>query len=110
MLKQRRDANEALIIEALLHAGAHVIRMDKSAGFDLLVISPRGVNLVEVKDPSQRWTLTENEARVKRAVELAGGPYYIVETVEEAIGLAMNDMPVVLNILSKEVHGELQPC
>ena len=102
MLKQRRDGNEPLIVAALERCGAYVGRMDKSAGFDLLVVSPRGVCLVEVKDPAQRWKLTPNEAAVKAEVELSGGAYFIVETPEEAVGLALDDREVVFKLLEKE--------
>jgi hypothetical protein len=101
MLNQRRDANEALIVAAMKKCGAYVGKMDKNAGFDLLVSSPRGVHIVEVKDPKQGWALTKNEAAVKREIELAGGAYYIVETPEEAVGLLMDDREVVFKLLEK---------
>lgn len=109
MIAQKRDKNESLIVSAFERCGAYVSKMDKSAGFDLLVVTPRGVHVVEDKDPSQRWKLTENEAAVKRAIELAGGAYYVIETPEETAGLAMGDSAVILELLEKEIPGDVCP-
>jgi len=83
MNAQKRDANEGEIIDFLRGVGAYVSQMDKSAGFDLLVVCGL-VYVVEVKNPARKWKLTEAEAKTKQEIESAGGRYYIVETVEAA--------------------------
>ena len=105
MIAQRRDGNEPTIVQALERCGAYVARMDKSVGFDLLAVGPRGTYVIEVKDPLQRWKLTPNEAAVKAEIELCGGAYFVIETIDEAVGLAMDDRETVRALLEKEL-----PC
>lgn len=105
MIAQRRDGNEPLIVQALERCGAYVAKMDKAVGFDLLVVCPRGTHVVEVKDPLQRWKLTPNEAAVKAEIQLCGGAYFVIETPDEAVGLAMDDRETVQRLLEKEL-----PC
>lgn len=110
MRGQERDENEPEIIQALQRCGTCVLQADRMAGYDFIAVTPRGIHLVEVKNPTYRWKLTPREAKVKRMVELAGGAYYVIETVDEAVGLAMHDSKIILQILGKEVRGELQHC
>jgi hypothetical protein len=57
---QRRDANERAIIDVLHSAGAFVMQMDKSAGFDLLVIDrKKNIYIAEVKQPGRKFTARE---------------------------------------------------
>ena len=85
MIAQKRDANEGDIVAAAKAAGAFVIPMDKSAGFDLLVIHRSGTHIVEVKNPARKWSLTRDEQKTERAVEKAGQFYNIVETAEDML-------------------------
>lgn len=84
MIAQRRDANEPEIVEALRAAGCYVSRMDKGAGFDLLVVRDH-VYVVEVKLPGKQNNLTPDERKTKAAIEAAGGQYYVVWNVEMAL-------------------------
>lgn len=110
MWDQGRDDNEPEIIQAMQHCGTCILQADRMAGYDFVAVTPRGTHLVEVKNPTYRWKLTPREAKIKQQVELAGGAYYVIETVEEAVGLAMHDSEVILQILGKEIRGELQHC
>ena len=88
-VKNRRDANEADIIEFLRAAGCVVIHMTKDAGFDMVVISPRtGTHIVEVKNPAKKWTLTTAEKALQFQVMQIGGRYNVIETIEQAAILA----------------------
>lgn len=89
MNAQRRDANEAEIVKALRAVGCVYIYMDKSAGFDALVFSPRnGAHVYEIKDPARRWKLTDTEVARKAEIEGAGGAYNVVLTIEQALQIA----------------------
>ena len=85
MIAQKRDANEPEIVAAAKAAGALVIPMDKSAGFDLLVVHHSGVHIVEVKNPARKWSLTRDEQKTEKAVEHAGQEYNIVELPEDML-------------------------
>lgn len=90
MYGQSRDKNEGDIIRALRQVGAHVQQMDKSAGFDLLVVCRGIVHLIEVKRPKYRHRpaksyLTDNEIKTRDAIEFAGGAYNIVFSVDDAL-------------------------
>ena len=87
MYSDKRDDNEANLIELWRRAGCVTIQMSRDAGFDLVVISPRnGVHLVEVKMPG-KYTLTKNERETCLDVEQVGGVYNIVQTDEQALEL-----------------------
>ena len=85
MTADKRDANEREIITVARHAGAHVIQMDKNAGFDLLVIHRSGVHIVEVKNPEYKWKFTPAEEAQMRRVEKAGQTYNVVEIAEDML-------------------------
>lgn len=78
MIAQRRDNNEDQITDAIAARGWYYIKMDKSAGFDLLVVTPFGNHIVEVKNPARKWELEPAELKQKNKVEKAGGKYHIV--------------------------------
>jgi hypothetical protein len=89
-IKNNRDKNEREIIEVLRRVGCVVWQMDRKAGFDLLVIAPSdgGVEIVEVKNPARKWTLTEDEKKKKAEVESVNGVYWIIEDIEDALNVA----------------------
>ena len=81
-IKNKRDANEAEIIEFLRRVGCVVVQMTKDAGFDLIVASPRtGTHIVEVKNPAKKWTLTAAEKILREQI---GEQYIIIENLEDA--------------------------
>jgi len=89
MQAQKRDANEPAIVQALRAVGCIWIPMDRMAGFDAIVISPRtGTHMFEIKDPAKKWALTPAEQKRKDEVEAAGGLYCVVLTVEQALIIA----------------------
>jgi hypothetical protein len=85
MIAQKRDTNEAELITIWRGVGALVIPMDKSAGFDLLVIHRGKVYVVEVKQPGKRYRLTDAERARCTEVEAVGVPYNIVQTADDAL-------------------------
>lgn len=88
--KNKRDENEARLMEVWAKIGCLYIQMDKDAGFDGVLISPHtGVHIVEVKNPSRKWILTDAEKKVKAEVEAREGNYNIIESIDDAVRLAM---------------------
>ena len=91
-MSDKRDANESELVDALRQIGCVVIPMDRHAGFDLIVVSPRtGVHIVEVKNPLRRWKLTANELETKARITHAGASYEIIETVEDVMRMVTDD-------------------
>jgi hypothetical protein len=89
MIAQKRDKNEPEIVAALRAVGCVWIAMDKSAGFDGIVISPRnGVHIFEIKNPCENWTLTPAEEKRRAEVIAACGVYNVVLGVEQALMIA----------------------
>lgn len=82
----RRDKNEREIINALVAAGAYVIQMPRTVGFDNLVAFQGFLYIMEVKRPGKFGILTDEE-RERRFELITFGevPYYIVTTPEEAL-------------------------
>ena len=90
--KGKRDTNENDICVAILEHGGFYKKMPEVCGFDLLVVFPKtGVHIVEVKNPSYKWQLTDAEQDMKEDVEHYGGAYHVVETVEDCIKLGEQD-------------------
>lgn len=86
--KNRRDDNEQDIVAVIRAAGCEWVQMDRHAGFDGLIVSPRtGVHICEVKNPAYNWELTKREAALKKRVEAVGGIYHIIEYPEQAARL-----------------------
>jgi hypothetical protein len=81
---QRRDANEPAIIEALRGAGAFVMQMDKSVGFDLLVIDhATNIYIAEVK--SQNGKLTDREYALCNVLRNMGVTMHILKSETDAL-------------------------
>lgn len=100
MHAQRKDANEADIIKALRAHGCYVKQMDKSAGFDLLVVYSSikwaimgGIVIAEVKNTEGKTLtraelekmLTKNERETMQLIQAAGGKYHIWQSVDDAM-------------------------
>jgi hypothetical protein len=82
------DGNQGDIDEAARGVGAVILRasMAPDLGFDRLYVYRGHAHIVEVKNPKlppSARRLTENERRVKAAVEAVGGVYNIVESDED---------------------------
>ena len=80
----RRDANEADILDLWRALGCHVIPQPRQNGFDLVLVARNGVHVVEIKNPARRWELTDAERARKAKIEAAGGVYHIITTHDEA--------------------------
>ncbi len=87
MIAQKRDINEQELIKLWRGVGCVVIPMDKSAGFDLLVIHRGEVHIVEIKDGEKRWRLTPHEREVCTQLGAVNVPYSIVTNRREALEL-----------------------
>ena len=84
---QRRDKNEREIIDALESAGASVIQMDKSAGFDLLVFYMWKIYVAEVKRPDKKIKLEDNEMDTCEIITRQGCKYYILTSIDQALDM-----------------------
>jgi hypothetical protein len=87
MSTDKRDANEAELVEVWRMAGSLWIPMSRDAGFDGVLVDCGRVMIVEVKNPARKWQLSDAEKRRKAMVEEAGGVYHIVQTIDDARGL-----------------------
>lgn len=80
-----RDANERAIVEALRHAGAYVVQLDKP--LDLLV-GFRGIwHVIEVKMPNGRITPAQETFFDDVRKHGGCGPTVVVRTATEALQL-----------------------
>jgi hypothetical protein len=83
LTRQKRDANEHEIAAALRQVGAGYIYLDKSVGFDALVIYAGSVYLVEIKMPGKALNAREIEAHLE--IRRAGGVVNVIHDVDEAL-------------------------
>jgi len=74
----RRDENEPAIVAALRKRGDTVIRLGRGVGADLLVINSRGPHVIEVKDPTKKWSFTDSEKRLRAARAKHGVQYHVL--------------------------------
>ena len=91
--RNRRDANESAILDALRAVGAAYIQMGTEAGFDLLVLHHYEIYICEIKQPSKGDKLTTKERVTRITANLQGVEYNIITTPEEMLellGLADN--------------------
>lgn len=79
-----RDRNEKLITNILDRYHIQYSHGRPGDGYDLLVqIQP--MELWEIKDSAQRWSLTKAEQAKKRYCKEHGIPYRVIETIEQAV-------------------------
>ena len=83
------DKNQPQIVEALRRSGACVILTHQlKNAFDCLVVHEGKTYIVEIKDgelnPSSK-KLTPGEIKCKEAIELAGGKYWVIYSVRDAL-------------------------
>lgn len=76
-----RDINEPLITAVLMRAGIKFIFLREGDGADILV-KDCPMYFVEVKNPSRKYKLTDDELRLQSECEEIGIEYYVVETSE----------------------------
>jgi hypothetical protein len=72
----RRDSNESEIVEALVLAGARVLRLDK---FDLLVEADNRLFMLEVKTKDGQLT------KAQQTLLEQGWPLRVVRSIEAAL-------------------------
>jgi hypothetical protein len=91
----KRDANEGEIVRALLAAGARCWPL-RSPCDQLVGYRGRFITL-EIKDgskPKSRRALTEAERVYRDTCEHAGLPHFVVESVDQALGVVLGHAPV----------------
>jgi hypothetical protein len=91
MRANRRDANEAEIVEFWRRMGCVWIPMKPGQGFDGLLIDRMGLFIVEIKGVGGK--LTECEKDLMDKVESLGEEYYIIRDLQDAallIGLTID--------------------
>jgi hypothetical protein len=87
--RQRRDSNEAEIVELLRNQGALYIYMDKSAGFDGLVAQHGKIYLVEIKSLDGR--LSPAEQRIHDMLAAHGVKVHILRSQSDAIRMLIQE-------------------
>lgn len=80
---ERRDKNEMQLIKYMRGIGAIVIQANKSMGFDLLVLFRGKSFIVEVKNPSENWKLTDNEKNLMSLCNITNNDYWILENEKD---------------------------
>ncbi len=86
----KRDLNEAELVQALRVMGCHVWKLGREV-CDLLVLCPDGrTELAEVKNPARSWELTENEDATRRVLLAHGRKLWILQTAEDCARLVQN--------------------
>lgn len=85
-MPKRIDANQPQIVADLRKLGFLVaVTSDLGRGFPDIVVGDRGrVFLCEVKNPEERWSLTEKETTFH---ELWQGMVHVIESTEDALQL-----------------------
>lgn len=83
------DANQSEIVSALRRVDANVLIVSQlKNAFDILVGFRDELFIMEIKDgtkpPSQRY-LTDGEMQCKNNFERVGVPYYVVNSINEAL-------------------------
>ena len=81
---QKRDGNEAGLIQLMRGVGAYVQQMDKSEGFDLLVAFRGSLYAMEVKGPG-KYRLTDNERATCEHMEARDVTYHIVQDEKDVM-------------------------
>lgn len=87
-MPKKVDANQPQLVEDLRKLGFLVaVTSDVGRGFgDIVIGDPRKLTiwLCEVKDPEERWKLTESQEKFH---ELWFGMIHVIETLEDALAL-----------------------
>lgn len=85
--KNRRDNNEARLVELWERSGCIWIPQDRHKGFDGVLLAPNGNHIIEIKNPDENWKLTPAEEKRKAQLEAAGYVYNIIQTDNDALAL-----------------------
>lgn len=78
----RRDRNEGRLVLKMqeLYPRSIIIKMKPGQGCDLIWLTNRFTELVEIKNPDEHWELTEVEADLKARLEKTGRQLWTLET------------------------------
>ena len=84
MRADRRDNNEAEYLELWKGLGYVWLKAVPGLGFDGILVTPNEIMIVEIKNGSYKWKLTDCERKVKEQVEHVGQTYHIIDCLEDA--------------------------
>ena len=87
MTRNKPDSNKAEIVAAIRQLGAVWVDMGREAGFDGLLLYRGMLHIIEIKHPSTRTHLTDNEWQVKFEATQQGVEYNVITSVEELMEL-----------------------
>jgi hypothetical protein len=91
MRANRRDDNEAAIVEYWREQGCLWIPQGREAGFDGVLIIPDGrICLVEIKNCRQYWKMTDAELGRRGELLIRGVILHIITNLEDAKVLLSN--------------------
>lgn len=78
----KKDENSDLLDSYAESVGAELIKCSQFAdlGFDRIFLFRGVVYIVEYKNPSRRWTLTETEEKRQLQCLKTASPYNVIET------------------------------
>ena len=83
----KRDLNENSIVRFWQGLGAMWTPQKREAGFDGLLAYRERLYIVEIKQPSERNRLTQNERETRDCMVMMGIAYNVVTSIEEAAEL-----------------------
>jgi len=85
----RRDRNEGRIILKMqaLYPRSVIIKMRPGQGCDLIWITHLFCEPVEVKNPAERWSLTDEESDLKARLESIGRRLWVPETETDIMSM-----------------------
>jgi hypothetical protein len=78
-LKNKRDKNEPEIVARIRQLGGEWFACSRHEGHDGWVLYLGKWYCCEIKNPAEKWTLTQAEIRMLNRVTQAGGRYWALE-------------------------------
>lgn len=83
----RPDQNKDELVAYWRSKGCIVKMMGVNAGFDLLLLSPTGAHIVEIKNPRRRWSYTAAEDDLRADCMRLGIRYETITSLLQAAHL-----------------------
>ena len=88
----KRDGNDTALTKELERLGCEVWHLGRTP-CDKLVVCPDGrKELAEIKNPAQRWKLTDTEKDTAARLERMGSHLWILQTAEDCAALVANNI------------------
>ena len=85
----RRDRNEGRLILKMqvLYLRSVIIKMRPGQGCDLIWTTEKFNEHIEIKNPDERWTLTNEESDLKARLESIGRRLWVLETERDVVSM-----------------------